>query len=75
MTGQASDAPTLLADYFDGRSARARPVRLWLEHEQLVIHDQDLDGVERRYPIRQVQWPERTRHGQRQAQLPDGGVL
>ena len=75
MTGQASGAPTLLADYFDGRSARARPVRLWLEHEQLVIHDQDLDGVERRYPIRQVQWPERTRHGQRQAQLPDGGVL
>ncbi|OWQ88384.1 hypothetical protein CDN99_16110 [Roseateles aquatilis] len=68
-------APTLHADYFDGRSARARPVRLWLEHDQLVVHDQDLDGVERRYPLRRVVWPERTRHGQRQAQLPDGGVV
>ena len=71
----AAAAATLQADWFDGRSARARPVRLWLEREQLVVHDQDLAGVERRYPIRQVQWPERTRHGQRQAQLPDGGVL
>ncbi|MDH0864029.1 M48 family metallopeptidase [Mitsuaria sp. GD03876] len=70
-----TDAPTLRADYFDGRSARARPVRLWLEHDHLVVHDQELDAVERRYPVRRVVWPERTRHGQRQAQLPDGGVL
>ncbi|MFX1681633.1 M48 family metallopeptidase [Mitsuaria sp. CC2] len=71
-----ADGPaTLQADWFDGRSARARPVRLWLDREQLVVHDQDLEGVERRYPVRDVQWPERTRHGQRQAQLPDGGVL
>ncbi len=69
------DAPTLLADFFDGHSARARPVRLWLEHDQLVVHDQTLDTVERRYPVRQVLWPEPTRHGQRQAQLPDGGVV
>lgn len=72
---EGAQAATLHADWFDGRSARARPVRLWLDREQLVVHDQALEGVERRYPIRAVQWPERTRHGQRQAQLPDGGVL
>lgn len=71
----APDAPTLVADFFDGRSGRARPVRLWIDHDQLVVHDQELDSVERRYAMREVQWPERTRHGQRQAQLPDGGVL
>ena len=73
--GGDTAAPSLRADYFDGRSARARPVRLWLEQDQLVVHDQDLATVERRYPVRQVLWPERTRHGRRQAQLPDGGVL
>ncbi|SEL30504.1 Peptidase family M48 [Roseateles sp. YR242] len=64
--------PTLQADYFDGRSARNQPVRLWLEQEQAVIA-----GAlgERRYPVRQVRWPEPTRHGQRRALLPDGGVL
>lgn len=74
MAGNTA-APSLRADYFDGRSARARPVRLWLEQDHLVVHDQDLEAVERRYPVRQVTWPERTRHGRRQAQLPDGGVL
>lgn len=68
-------APSLLADHFDGRSGRARPVRLWLDGASLVVHDQDLDVVERRYPVRDVLWPERTRYGQRQAQLPDGGLL
>ena len=63
--GGDTAAPSLRADYFDGRSARARPVRLWLEQDQLVVHDQDLATVERRYPVRQVLWPERTRHGRR----------
>lgn len=63
---------TLDAQYFDGRSARAQPVQLRLDGDELV-----LSGAfgERRYPQRQVQWPERVRHGQRQAHLPDGGVL
>lgn len=63
---------TLAAELFDGRSARAWPVRLWLEHEQLVVHGA---AGERRHAVRRVVWPEPMRHGQRQVHLPDGGVL
>lgn len=72
---EAPAATILDAEYFDGRSGRARPVRLRIEQQHLIVHELDLDAVERRYPLRQVQWPERTRHGQRQAQLPDGGLV
>jgi Zn-dependent protease with chaperone function len=64
--------PTLQADYFDGRSARAQPVTLWLAQGQLWLRS--AHGVQH-YPQQAVRWPERSRHGQRQAQLPDGGVL
>lgn len=67
MTG-----PTLQADYFDGRSARAQPVQLWLDGAALVI---DTGAAQHRHPIRRVAWPEPTRHGQRLAHLPDGGVV
>lgn len=55
---------------FDGRSAQPRPARL-------AVHGSDLladpgDGAPQRWPLGQVRWPERTRHGQRIVELPDG---
>lgn len=64
--------PTLQADYFDGRSTRAQSVTLWLDQDQLWLRS--AAGLQH-YPLRAVVWPERARHGQRQAQLPDGGLL
>lgn len=64
--------PRLVAAYFDGRSARARPVQLWVDGGMLNAQG---DGVVARWPVRQVQWPERQRHGERQAHLPDDGLL
>lgn len=69
-----STAATLVASYFDGRSARAQTVTLALHGEgrqrQLHIHG---EGVDVHLPARDVQWPERTRHGMRLAHLPGGG--
>lgn len=70
--------PTLRADYFDGHSAQARPVRLSVHRRMLHIDgDGDGDGaaIALRVPVRQVSWPERQRHGARQAYLPRHGLL
>ncbi len=69
-----STGTPLPAIYFDGRSARAQPVTLWLrgEGQQRSLHVHG-EGVDLQVPARQVQWPERTRHGLRLAHLPDGG--
>lgn len=67
-----TDAATLAAEYFDGRSARAHPVALSCQRDALHI---DGDGVQLVVPLRDLQWPERTRHGTRVAHLPDGGSL
>ena len=64
--------PELAAEYFDGRSARARPVRLTCVGGALHV---DGDDVQLVVPLRDVQWPERTRHGIRVAHLPGGGTL
>lgn len=61
----------LRLDYFDGRSAKPHSAEIWLAAGQL-----HLQGLEQRsWPARRVRWPERARHGRRQALLPDGGVL
>ena len=62
----------LAAEYFDGRSARARAVRLRRDGTQLLI---DGEGIAQRVPLSRIQWPERTRHGPRVAELPDGASL
>ena len=62
------DTPHLAADWFDGRSARARPVEVWLAGGALHFGDQTV-------PLAGVTWPERQRHGQRQILLPGGGLL
>ncbi len=62
------EAPRLTADWYDGRSARARPVDVWLDGKTLHYGDQSA-------PVRSLTWPERQRHGQRQILLPAGGLL
>ncbi|MFL6627924.1 MAG: M48 family metallopeptidase [Vitreoscilla sp.] len=61
------------ADYFDGRTARAHPVRVHVADGALVIAD--ADGVRQRVPLASLRWPERTRHGARLMHLPDGASL
>ena len=62
----------LAADYFDGHSAQPHLVQLRLAAGQLHI---DGDDVSRVVPVKQVQWPERQRHGARVAHLRDGASL
>jgi Zn-dependent protease with chaperone function len=65
-------AASLDTQWFDGQSPRARAVTLRLDSGELVMR---VDDGERRYPLTQVRWPERRTHGQRQAELPDGGLI
>lgn len=75
--------PRLRARLFDGRSARAQAVWVWLDQTQLHILACDTEGeplstqtrMQRQHALREVVWPERLRHGERQALLPDGAVL
>lgn len=62
----------LSAEYFDGHSARAHPVRLSREGEHLRVQGESLDM---RVPLQRIRWPERTRHGVRVAELPQGASL
>jgi len=64
--------PTLSTAWFDGRSPQAHVVTVCLDGDELVV--QTPTG-ERRYARAQVRWPERQTHGQRQTELPDGGLL
>jgi Zn-dependent protease with chaperone function len=64
--------PVLEAVYFDGMSARARPVRLQMEGAVLRVAG---EGVERRVALADVIWPERTRHGMRVAHFEGGGSV
>lgn len=64
--------PGLHATYFDGISARARPVTLQLDGAVLQIAG---EGIHRTLAIADVQWPERTRHGIRVAHLKGGGSV
>ncbi len=64
--------PGIVASYFDGRSARAVPVRVFADSQHL--HAQS-DDAHLQWPLADVQWPETTRHGQRVLHLNDGGTL
>ncbi len=63
------------AQYFDGRSGRGQPVELAIESGCLVARPVAGGADTLRWPLAQVQWPERTRHGQRVLQLSGGGSL
>lgn len=60
------------ADYFDGTHAQPIPVELRIDGDTLHLRG---EGVALRIAVREVRWPERTRHGARIAQLPDGGAV
>ena len=63
--------------WFDGLSPRPRAVHVRCVGDELWVEplDPQADGGARRYPLRRVNWPERRSHGQRQTDLPDGGLL
>jgi Zn-dependent protease with chaperone function len=69
-------AARLPLQYFDGRSARARSAQAWIDGDQLHVHVSDLaEAAPLHFDVSSVTWPERQRHGQRQALLPGGGLL
>ena len=69
--GDPGTAP-LAVDYFDGRSARSMPVHIRIDGSELRIEG---EAIDLRLPLREVRWPERTRHGARIAPLRSGGAL
>ena len=66
-----SDA-SLSADYFDGERAQPIPVDLHIHDGKVHVRGPELDL---QIPVRDIRWPERTRHGARIAQLPGGAAL
>lgn len=60
------------AVYFDGKSSREQPVRLHLLGQNLHIKGEAVDLV---FPVKKVQWPERTRHSIRVAHLDTGASV
>jgi len=68
--------------YFDGHSARATPVRLHVTEAALHAVAADPGGnagaeaaTAWQWPLTELVWPERTRHGQRTIELKGGGTL
>lgn len=59
---------TLQARWFDGFHAAEQPVEVSLQGDELQFGTQ-------RLPLNHVQWPERTRHGQRLMLLRGAGIL
>ncbi len=72
MAGPEAAVPALHSRWFDGRSPRPHAVVLRVEGAELLVQ---ADDTLRRYPLSRVRWPERRTHGQRQAELPDGGLI
>ncbi len=62
----------LEADFFDGVHAQPQRVRLRCEGEWLLIEG---EGLQLRWPLAEVDWPERTRHGARSASRVGAGML
>jgi Zn-dependent protease with chaperone function len=69
-------AVSVQVDYFDGLSARAQAANLSVlgDGSARLLRIQ-WDGGHRDVPWREVQWPERQRHGPRIAHLAEGGEL
>ena len=65
----------LEVDYFDGLSSRSHPALIQIK-DQLAFITQRPDGsFLARVSVKDVQWPEHTRHGARIAQLPAGASV
>ncbi|MBX3611013.1 MAG: M48 family metallopeptidase [Hydrogenophaga sp.] len=65
----------LITRWFDGRSPKARAARVWVDGDTLVVVPLEEGATPTRHPLSGVRWPERRTHGQRQTELPDGGLL
>jgi Zn-dependent protease with chaperone function len=66
----------LQVDYFDGLHARPRRLEARVESGHLRLSEPGMPhAAVVSVPTRDVHWPERTRHGARIAQLPDGGAV
>lgn len=63
---------SVAAHFFDGRSAKAHPVRVRREGQAVRVVGH---GIDRLFPLTEVRWPERTRHGPRVAELSGGAAL
>jgi Zn-dependent protease with chaperone function len=70
------------AQFYDGRSPRARPVRLHIADGRLLAEAVETDpsgphheALPRSWPLDSLRWPERQRHGVRRMDLPDGSSL
>lgn len=68
--------------WFDGRSPRGHAVWLQVQQDELLVAahaspDQEAPppGLPQRHRLTSLRWPERTRHGVRQLDLPDGSLL
>lgn len=67
-----TEPAVVAARYFDGLRARAHEVELALADNQLLVRGA---GIDLSVPVRDVTWPERSRHGKRIAHLPSGGTI
>jgi Zn-dependent protease with chaperone function len=64
------------ARFFDGRSSRPHAARLHVQGDLLTIAPAPGEAFEAlTVPLAHVRWPERTRHGGRIAQLPQGASV
>ena len=68
--------PALDVRFFDGRSSRPHAARLHVQGDLLAVAPAPgEDFAPLAVPLAQVRWPERTRHGGRIAQLPQGASV
>jgi Zn-dependent protease with chaperone function len=69
-------APQAMAmRYFDGRSSKSQPATLSISQHIAHIHSASDGTLIQTIPVKQIQWPERTRHGARILNLPGGAQL
>jgi Zn-dependent protease with chaperone function len=61
--------------YFDGRSSKAVPVMLSISELRAQLNSGLAGDLLQEVPVKSIRWPERTRHGARMVELPDGGQL
>jgi Zn-dependent protease with chaperone function len=61
--------------YFDGRSSKPQDVMLSILQPLTLIHRASDGVLMHSVAAKSVQWPERTRHGARIVNLPDGAQL
>jgi Zn-dependent protease with chaperone function len=75
-TPHASDAPSHLAvDYFNGHSSKSEPATLLISQQSAQILRRPDGDLIQSFPLKSIQWSERTRYGARSAQLPGGAAL